>query len=88
MQEIIYYQILTLQSQYIFSLLCFVCNNKDRYIRNLDIHGRNTRYGSDFHYPTSNLANYHKSTYCMGLIAFDSLPSYIRDKLQDVKEFK
>ena len=88
MQEIIYYQILTPQSQYSFSLLCFVCNNKDRYVRNLDIHGRNTRYGSDFNYSTSDLAVYRKNMHYMGLIAFNSLPSYIRDKLQDIKEFK
>jgi hypothetical protein len=86
MHEIIYYQILTLHSHYIFSLR-FLCN-KDRYIQNLDIYGRNTRYGSNFHYPTSDLAFCHKNTYYMGLIAFDSLPSYIRDKLQVIKEFK
>jgi len=39
----------------------------DRYIQNLDIHGRNTTYGSDFQYPTSNLAPYNHSTYYMGL---------------------
>jgi len=50
-----------------FSLLCFVCNNIDGYIQNLDIHGTNTTYGSDFQYPTSNLAPYHHSTYFMGL---------------------
>ena len=52
-------KILTLQSQYIFLLLCFVCNNNDWYIRNLDIHGINTRCGSDIHYPTSTSAIYH-----------------------------
>jgi len=39
----------------------------ERYIQNLDIHGRNTTYDSDFQYPTSNLAPYHHSTYFMGL---------------------
>ena len=81
-------KILTLQTQYIFLLLRFVCNNKDRYIWNLDIHGRNTRYGSDFHYPTSNLTVYHTSTYYMGLKGFNSLPSYIKDKIQDIKQFR
>ena len=97
-------KILTLQSQYIFLLLWFACNNKDRYIyiyiyiythtyihiytQNLDIHGRNTRYGSDLHFPTSNLAIYHKRIYYMCLKAFNSLSSYIKFKLQDIKEFK
>jgi len=80
-------KILTLQTQYILSLLCFVCNN-DWYIQNLDIHGRNTRYGSDFHYSTSKLAFYHKSIYYMGLKGFNSLPSYIKDIVQDIEQFR
>ena len=50
-----------------------------------DIHGRNTRYSSDFHYPTSNLAVYH---HYMGLKVFNSLPPHIKDKLQNIKVFK
>jgi hypothetical protein len=53
-------------------------------MQNLDLHRRNTTYGSDFHYPTSNLAIYHKSTYYMGLKASNSLPSYTKFKLQDI----
>ena len=81
-------KILTLQSKYTVSLLRFVCNNKDQYTWNLEIHGRNTRYGSDFHYATLNLAIFHKSTYYMGLKVFNSLPSSMKEKLQDIKEFK
>jgi hypothetical protein len=81
-------KILTFYWQYIYSLLRFVCNNKERYIHNLHIHGRNTRYGSDFHYPISNLSLYQKSTYFMGLMVFNSLPSDIKDKVHDIKEFK
>lgn len=76
------------QPQYIVSLLRFVCNNKDWYTRNLEIHDRNTRYGSDFYYATSNLVIYHKSTYYIGLKVFNNLPSPIKEKLQDIKEFK
>jgi len=54
----------------------------------LEIYGRNTRYGSDFHYATSDVAIYHTSTYYMGLKIFNSLPSSIQEKLQDIKEFK
>ena len=66
---------MTLQSQYIFSLLCFVCNNKDQFTGNLDIHERNTRRGLDFHYLTSDLTIYQKGTYYMGLKVFNSLLS-------------
>jgi hypothetical protein len=81
-------KILTPLSQYIFPLLCLVCNNKDQFTCNLDIHEKNTRRGSDFHYPTSNLTVYQKSTYYMGLKVFDSLPSYIKVKINDINEFK
>jgi hypothetical protein len=57
-------------------------------MRNFDIRGRNTRYGSDFHYPVSNLALYQKSTYFLGLKVFNSLPFDIKDKVHDIKEFK
>jgi hypothetical protein len=77
----------TFQSQYIFSLLCFVCSNKEQYTLNLDIHCRNTMYGSDFNYPTSNLASYQKSTYFMGLKVSNSLPLCIKDK-HDTRKFK
>ena len=33
------------------------------------------------------MAIYRKSTYYMGLKGFNSLPSYIKDKLQDIKQF-
>jgi hypothetical protein len=65
-----------------------VCNNKEQYIGTLDIHGRNTQYGSDFHYPIPNTALYQKSTYLMGLKVFNSLPSDIKDKVPDIKDFK
>jgi hypothetical protein len=81
-------KILTIQSQYIFSLLCFVCNNKDRFTHNLDIHEINTRRGLDFHYPTSNLTIYQKGTYYMGLKVFNSLLSYIKVKINDINEFQ
>jgi hypothetical protein len=81
-------KILTFYSQYIYLLLCSVCNIKGQYIHNLYIHGKNTRYGSDFHYPTSNLALYQRLMYFMGLKVFNSLPSDIMYKVYDIKEFK
>lgn len=46
--------ILSLYSQYLFSLLCFIINNKDRYTRSLDVHGRNNSCGLNLHPPASN----------------------------------
>jgi hypothetical protein len=53
-------KILTLQSQYIFSVLCFVFKNMGQYKVNSDIHGRNTRQSSNLHQTTSNLSLYQE----------------------------
>ena len=53
-----------------------------------EIHGRNTKYNSDFHYSTSNLAIYHQSPHGMGLKVLNSLPPHIKDKLQNIKVFE
>jgi hypothetical protein len=81
-------KILPLQSQYIFSLLCFVVKNMDQYKVNLDIHGRNTRQSSNLHQTTSNLSLYQRGTYYMGIKIFNSLPSYIKDLSHNIKQFK
>ena len=44
-----------LQSQYIFSLSCFIIMKMDQYNLNSDIHGRNMRQYSNFHWTISNL---------------------------------
>jgi hypothetical protein len=46
-------QILTLQSQYIFSLLVFVVKNRSYFVLNSDIHYINTRFNQNLHLPTS-----------------------------------
>jgi hypothetical protein len=80
--------ILTLCSQYIFSLLCFIISNKAQYIQNLDGHGRYTGFGLNLHLLVSNLALYQNSTHYIGLNVFDSLLTYIKDRQPDVNEFK
>ena len=71
-------KILPLQSQYIFSVLCFAVKNMDQYKVNSDIHGSNTRQRSNIHQTTSNLSLYQRGTYYMGIKVFNSLPSYIK----------
>jgi hypothetical protein len=48
-------QILTFNSQYIYSLLMFVVKNRNLSKLNSDIHGFGTRYDNDFHLPSTNL---------------------------------
>jgi len=80
--------VLILQSQYIFSLLCFVIMNGDQYKLNSDIHGRNTRQSSNFHLAISNLTLYQRGNYRMGLKIYNRLPAYIKDISHNDKEFK
>jgi len=44
-------KILPLQSKYIFSLLLFVLNNKDKYMLNSEFHSKNSRQNSDLYQP-------------------------------------
>jgi hypothetical protein len=82
------FQILTFYAQYILSVLCFVQKNKELYIQNVEIHGRNTRNNLDFHVTTTNLTICQKGIYYMGQNIFNSLPACIKDKICDRREFK
>ena len=42
-------KILPLSSQYIFSLLLFIVNNRDHFVSSSVYHSNNTRQGNDLH---------------------------------------
>jgi hypothetical protein len=77
--------ILTFYSQYIFSIICFVIKNENIYVRNVDIHSRNNL---DFLITSTNLTIYQKSTYYMGQKIFNSVPSYIKEEIHNVRKFR
>ena len=81
-------QILPLPSQYILTLLLFVVQNRNQFKANLEIHDVNTRQHFDFHQPLSCLSKYQKGVYYNGIKVFYSLPSYIKDKSDDYRDFK
>jgi hypothetical protein len=56
-------KILPLYSQYIFSLLLYVVNNKHLFTRNLEVHNHDTRSAKNFHLPITNLTVYQKINY-------------------------
>ena len=60
-------KILTLRSQYIFSVVSFIIDNRDDYICNYEVHKRNIRQGSDLHQPSTSLSLYQKSIINMGI---------------------
>jgi hypothetical protein len=67
-------RILPLKSQYTFSLLLFVVNNKDQFIVNSENCRINMRQSTNLHLPQANLATYQKGVYCVGSKVFNSLP--------------
>ena len=67
-------RILPLQSQYIFSLLMFVVENKNIFQINSEIHDINTRQNSILYQPQANLTLYQKGAYYSGIKIFNNLP--------------
>jgi hypothetical protein len=47
-------------SQYQFSLLLYVVNNKHVFTKNLEAHTHDTRFANTFHQPITNLIKYQK----------------------------
>jgi hypothetical protein len=70
--------ILPLMSQYIFSLLLFIVNNKALFKMNSEIHSINIRYNSDFHWPFVNLTTYKNGAYYTGIKISNYLLSHIK----------
>jgi hypothetical protein len=77
-------EILPLQSQYMFSLLLFIVNNKDQFKSNSELYGGNTRHKNKQQYPTCNLTVLQKGVYYLGIEVFNSLPPSIRNLAHDV----
>jgi hypothetical protein len=63
-------KILSLCSQYIFSLLLYIVNNKQLFMTNLEIHKISTRSSTNLHPPISNLTKLQKGAYYSGIKIF------------------
>jgi len=81
-------QILTLPSQYIFSLLVFVAKNRDLFLSNSEIHDINTRNNYNLHLPTTNLTLVQKGVLYSGSKIYNHLPYHIKALSDDLKLFK
>jgi len=72
-------KILPSYSQYIFSWLINIMNNKHLFIPNQEIHNINTTSNPKFHIPRTNLAKFQKWMHYSGIKLFYHLPSvYLR----------
>jgi hypothetical protein len=81
-------QILTLPSQYIYSLLIFVVKNKDLFLRNSEIHTINTRNNSNLHIPNTNLTLVQKGVVYSGCKIYNKLQPHIKSFSNNLKRFK
>lgn len=81
-------QILSLPSQYIFSLLVFVIKNRGLFESNSEIHDLNTRSNHNLHLPSTNLTSVQEGVLYSGSKIYNHLPSNITVLSNDTKLFK
>jgi len=81
-------KILPLASQYIFSLLLFVVNNRNYFTPNSIFYGSNTRHRNDLYLPQATLAMYQKGVYYLGMRVFNGLPTALKDISSKPGKFK
>jgi hypothetical protein len=70
--------ILTLYSQYIFSLVMYVVKNNHLFSKNFEIHSHNTRTSKNCHMPAVNKVKYKKGPLYMASKIYNHLPNYIK----------
>jgi hypothetical protein len=81
-------KILPLYSQYIYSLLLYMMNNKHLFMDNSKVHNYNTRSSNDLHLPTASLTRYQRGAYYSGVKIYNQLPAYIKNVDNDTRVFK
>jgi hypothetical protein len=81
-------KIFPLYSQYIFSLLMYVVNNKHLFTRNLAVHNHDIRYAKHFHLPVTNLTIYQKGAYYTRIKICNYLPTDIKNVVNEIQVFK
>jgi len=87
-QYFINLEIMTMYSQYIFSLMVHTVQNQQIYAANNDIHTYKTRYNKDLHFPIVNLKRYRDGPYYSAIKIYNHLPEYIKALTFDLKSFK
>jgi len=81
-------EIMTLYSQYIYSLILYTLNNKHLFTTNNEIHKYKTRNNNNLHLPTANLSKFNKGAYISGIKVFNHLPHHLKVLTNDLKCFK
>ena len=81
-------EIMSLYSQYIYSLVLYTINNKHLLDTNNEIDIYKTRNNNNLHHPIANLSKFNEGAYISGIQVFNHLPQYIEALTNDHKYFK
>lgn len=81
-------EMLPYYSQYIFSLLLYVVNNKYLFTKKFEIHNQVTRSTDNFNLLITNLTRYQKGAHYVGIKIFTHLPTHIKFVANEVQVFK
>ena len=81
-------KILTLPSQYIFSILVFVAENRNLFLSNKDIHSYNTWCNLNLHLPSVRLTIVQRGVLYSGCKIFNNLPPQIKGQFFNLSSFK
>jgi len=81
-------EILTVPSQYIYSLMSFFIGNQEKFQTNSSVHNINTRNKYNFHRPVANLSCFQKGASYSGIRIFNSLPRNITNLKNGKTHFK
>ena len=71
-------EILSVPSQYIYSLMSFFIGNQEKFETNSSVHNINTRNKHHFHRPVANLSCFQKGVSYSGIRIFNSLPEILQ----------
>jgi hypothetical protein len=81
-------QILTVPSQYIYSLTSFFIGNQENFQTNSSVHSINTRNKHHLHRPIANLSCFQKGASYFGIKICNSLPQRIISLKNEKIQFK
>ena len=81
-------EILTVPSQYIYSLMGFFIGNQEKFQTNSSVHNINTRNKHHLHRPVANLSCFQKGASYSGIRIVNSLPRSITNFKNEKTQFK
>jgi hypothetical protein len=77
-------EILPFYSQYISSRFWYVVNNKNLFIKNLELHNHDSRSANNFNLPISNLTKYQNGANFAGIKIFHHLSTHIKSVANEI----